>query len=311
MIRNTMGSGSKLGIILLGVAWLYQGYAAVKPLPVHTLVHDGLERRYAVYRPSGVAESGDVMLVLHGSGGDADRIRAFTGRRFEELADRHGFVVAYPLGFEGNWNGCRTASPFSANALNVDDVGFLLAVSRTVNEAANGKGRTFVFGFSGGGHLALRLALEARTEFTAVAAVGANLPAAGHSDCRASNEAPPAVLVINGTEDPINPYQGGPVVLPAALGGARLGPVLSASDTLAVFTARGSYRQAQPEQVGAGVTRVRWQGRGQPDLALVTVAGGGHTIPQDGVSFPPVAGPHTTTLDAPAAVWQFFARQNR
>lgn len=42
----------------------------------------------------------------------------------------------------------------------------------------------------------------------------------------------PAVLLINGTADPINPFEGRDVVLPPGLGGLILGRVLSSSETV-------------------------------------------------------------------------------
>lgn len=289
------------------------GTAPTTSLVHRTLSVDGREREYAVYRPEGLADDAGSLLVLHGSGGDVQRIRVFTGHRFESLADQHGFRVIYPKGFEGNWNGCRHEAPTSANRLDVDDVGFLHAVLDRETPAG---GRRVVFGFSGGGHMAFRLALEAPDTVSGIAAAGANLPIPENNDCSPVGNGPlPAVFLVNGTEDPINPYDGGPVIMPAALGGAGLGAVRSSRDTARYFAARNGHSSSPhllrgADRDGDPATRSvwsMWTSPGRPAVALVTIEGGGHTIPQPGVRFPELAGPHSADLDAPLAAWRFMS----
>jgi poly(3-hydroxybutyrate) depolymerase/protein-S-isoprenylcysteine O-methyltransferase Ste14 len=278
------------------------------------------ERSFVLYRPRHLAEGAPLFLVLHGSGGDASRIRGLTASRFERLADEHGFVVVYPEGFEGNWNGCREQAPFSANRLGVDDVGFvrdLVADLRLGNFSGSPLGAhgVFAFGFSGGGHLALRLALEAPELVSGVAVVGASLPPAHARDCPLPGRLATPVLLVEGTDDPINPYRGGEVVLPAELGGAALGPVLSAEETARYLASRAGHRSPPRVEAGrevdgdptTGIERRTWRTPGTPPITLITVIGGGHTIPQPGASFPAIVGRQTAELDAPAEVWEFFA----
>jgi polyhydroxybutyrate depolymerase len=106
---------------------------------------------------------------------------------------------------------------------------------------------TFAFGFSGGAHLALRLALETPDLLTAITAVGANLPAPSGNDCRLRDaEMAPSLLLINGSADPINPWEGGRVLLPEALGGHDLGTVVSArADGRLVRPARRAGRRGR------------------------------------------------------------------
>lgn len=304
-------------VFCLLVPALHAGPETGSTTPTTSLVHrtlslDGREREYTVYRPSDLALDAASLLVLHGSGGDVQRIRAFTGRRFESLADQHGFRVIYPQGFEGSWNGCRDEASSSANRLDVDDVGFL----RTVLERETPAGaRRMAFGFSGGGHMAFRLALEAPDTISGIAAAGANLPTPENNDCTPVEHGPlPAVILVNGTEDPINPYGGGPVIMPEALGGAGLGTVRSSFDTSLYFAARnghspGPHIRRGVERDGNPDTRFVWSMWASPELpavALVTIEGGGHTIPQSGVRFPELAGPHSADLDAPLAAWRFM-----
>jgi hypothetical protein len=64
-------------------------------------------------------------VLMHGSDENGARIRIETGYGFERLADEHGFAVVYPDGYEGYWNACNIVGDYSANKLNIDDVGFL------------------------------------------------------------------------------------------------------------------------------------------------------------------------------------------
>ncbi len=59
---------------------------------------DGVKRNYLVHAPDGLyrGKAVPLLLVLHGGGGTSKQILRSTGGRFNELADRAGFVVAYP-----------------------------------------------------------------------------------------------------------------------------------------------------------------------------------------------------------------------
>jgi len=88
-----------------------------------------------------------------------------------------------------------------------DDVGFVLAILDLVAESVRfDPDRVFVTGASNGGMMTFRLALEANDRFTAAAAVIANLP--DPSECRPLVD-PIPMLIMNGTDDPLMPYEGG------------------------------------------------------------------------------------------------------
>ena len=53
-----------------------------------------------------------------------------------------------------------------------------------------------------------RLALEKPEAFAALAVIAANLPVDENFNCQKSDK-PVSIAIINGTEDPINPYHGG------------------------------------------------------------------------------------------------------
>src|SRR5437899_384166 len=80
--------------------------------------------------------------------------------------------------------------------------------------------------------LAYRLALELPDRIAAVAPVAASLPDDSNFDCKKSGK-PVAILILNGTADPMNPYEGGEVAL-YGLFGSR-GTVMSTDATVAYF----------------------------------------------------------------------------
>src|SRR5207248_10234414 len=85
---------------------------------------------------------------------------------FDELADKHGFLVVYPDGFDNTWNDCRRGSPFSSKRLKIDDAGFIKSlVNHEVTAHAVDRKRVFAAGWSNGAQLAYRLALEYPEDF--------------------------------------------------------------------------------------------------------------------------------------------------
>lgn len=273
----------------------------------------GLSRLYSVYVPEGLGAGAPLVLVFHGSDGDARQARAAFGWEWDRLADEHGFVVAYPEGYEGHWNDCRAAGPYAANRLDVDDVGFTRAlVARLVERRGVDPARVYATGISNGGQMALRLALEAPELVRAVAPVIASLPAEGNLDCAPSGR-PVSMLVMNGTADPMNPYEGGTVALYGLVG--NRGEVLSTEATAGYFAAlaghdRPGVREALPDPAprdGTSIERTRWAAPGRAEVVLYAVHGGGHTVPHPRVRFPRLLG--RTSADAVAAeqIWEFFA----
>lgn len=249
------------------------------------------------------------MLVLHASGGNASSIRRQTGYGFEMLAQRHGFVVVYPEGIGGYWNDCRRAGRFAAKRLGIDDVGFLRTLAAELRER-DGVRSVFAAGFSNGGHMCFRLALEAPDLVSAMAVYGANMPTADNSVCRTATRFVPA-LVVNGTRDPINPYGGGRVSI---FGWDDRGTVHASAETLALLAAPlGADVVRTPATVVVGrdgadtsVDRESVVG-GAGEVVLYTVHGGGHAIPQPGFRFARIVGRTEPRFDAPAASWELFA----
>lgn len=267
-------------------------------------------RRYRVYVPAGLPPNAPLLLVLHGEGQDAHAIRQATGYGFERLADQKGFAVVYPEAFKKHWNDGRRNVRCHARRQGVDDKVFLCAViSEMAKQRDIDPARVFVFGYANGGHMAFRMAMEVPERVTAIAVVGASLPTQENSITRPRGEPVPA-LIVNGTQDPINPYMGGLITL---FGFGDRGEVMSSRATAESF-ARLNHAQwassvdLDPIQSGDAtrVVRETWSTGGIPRVLLYSVLGGGHVIPQPVGRTRPLLGAKTSALDTPMAVCAFF-----
>jgi polyhydroxybutyrate depolymerase len=120
------------------------------------------------------------------------------------------------------------------------------------------------------------------------------------------------MLILTGTEDPINPYAGGNV----EVWGKSRGAVQSAPASarywveLAGYSGEGEYR-AWPEtdkHDGTSVESLRWDKPGKVPVSLVTIRGGGHTFPHPIYSAPRILGKSSHEVDAAEVIWNFFSQ---
>jgi polyhydroxybutyrate depolymerase len=297
-------------LVLGGCRWAEVGGLADRQVGDHTLTYAGLERTYTLRIPAGYADDEPMPLVLelHGGGGNGPRMCSTEGG-VHELAEQVGFIVACPDGVQGNWNDGRAIDRYRAHAEHIDDVGFLLAlVDQLAASYSIDRERLFVTGPSNGGMMTLRLACEAPGTFAAAAAIIASLPA--DLDCQPAQ--PISILLMNGTEDPLMPYDGGQV----RFFRQELGGVISTADTVAFWVAANdcdptpvSEHLPDLDPQDATRTRVdRYTGCADGvSVVLYEVAGGGHTLP-GGAQYAPrfVIGRVSRDFHAGEAVWGFF-----
>lgn len=303
-------------VVLLSIVAALLGYFVYAPDPIEPTLSgdftrgaidsDGVTRTYRLYVPRPLPPHAPLVVVLHGSGESGAQIRRETGYGFDRLADRHGFVVAYPDARTFDWNDCSRVGDFAVDGREADDVGFVLAlVDRLAGEHDLARDRIFATGVSAGGFMALRLALEAPTRFRAVAAVSAGVPAPSNFKCRAIPGA--SVMLMNGTKDPLVPYGGGEVSLLGLF--YKTGEVLSSPSSAGFLAALNGIAEPDVgERSSVDVERRLWRGRTGVDVELVTIVGGGHGMPQGAWRRPRLLGPSPMTPDGPALIWEFFAR---
>ncbi len=283
-----------------------------------TLTHGALEaggrkRTYLLYVPHGLAKAAPLVVVMHGSGENGAQMRQAAGYGFDRLADEHGFAVVYPNGYEGYWNGCNIIGDYSANTLNIDDVGFLTALAdKLVRDTGIDPRRVFATGVSRGGSMALRLALEAPSRFRAVASVSDSVPVPDNFKCKPEGHGTSSVMIMNGTDDPLVPFNGGEVNLLGLF--VKRGRVLSARQSGQYF-ADLNHIAGQPQTQltqmtdGVAVERVQWRSGGKIEVELDAIHGGGHGIPQPYQRHPRLLGPSPSEPNGPDMIWAFFEHQ--
>lgn len=194
---------------------------------------DDLVRSYTFFVPKGLKKNSRLIFVLHGSTMKADLMISATGYQFNRLANTsEDKIIVYPQGFETYWNDCRKSATYGSNLLNLSEADFFKAIiAKFRAEYAIDTSRVFVTGFSNGGHLVYKLAMENPDLFKGFAAVSANLPVESNNDCR-SKSLPVSILIANGTTDPISPFNGGPVL---AGDGMNRGDVMSSLNSVQYF----------------------------------------------------------------------------
>jgi polyhydroxybutyrate depolymerase len=271
-----------------------------------TIVVAGYERKFLYYLPEKMGKTPKVIFVLHGSWDNGKIIRAFTGYEFDQIADQEGFIVAYPDGYCGGWNEIRIKSPLKANKRDVDDLRFFESMITYFKEQYNANpDSNLIFGFSNGGQMAFRLALEIPERISAIATVGASLPIPGNSKFPYKNLPKSiSVMLIHGTDDKVVPFHGGEVSIMKII---RYGKVYSAEIT-ADFWRRAAGHDQAPEIHIIGDVEVRtWISPHLPLIKSLYVHGGGHTIPNQKYTFPNQADLTNQDISTVQIAWEFFS----
>lgn len=195
-----------------------------------TLVWDGLERHYLEYVPTSYSSgnAAPVMFCLHDMGDHA--ADAFNAINPIDFAEAKGWIMVFPQAVDwtyslpmnlGNfpmgpsWNaGIHVDAPvmFMGNpyVLNVDvnpdvdDTGFLIKTLQTLEEAYNiDADSVFFCGFSLGGFMSHRMAIEHGDVINSIAAVSGNVGSAMSTLTPVANV---NVLQIHGTADTVVSY---------------------------------------------------------------------------------------------------------
>ncbi|MCQ2280362.1 MAG: T9SS type A sorting domain-containing protein [Bacteroidales bacterium] len=157
-----------------------------------TINHGGTDRQYLEYVPSSYNAStpAPVLFVLHGLGDDMANM--FNASGFRSIANQHGWIIVTPQALEANisllgqtmsigtaWNSGVSASLLGNNIVindGVDDSGLMMAILDDLIANYNvDQSKVYVTGFSMGGFMANRLAIEHGDRITAIASVSGTI----------------------------------------------------------------------------------------------------------------------------------------
>ena len=274
------------------------------------LLWQGIERHYAVHGAAqGLSFPAPLVVVLAGLGQDLESLHHWLP--IDPVADRRGFVVAYPEAVGGKWSYWRGGGILvpDRGAEEVDDLGFISAVVETlVKEGTADPKRVYVTGISRGALMTWSLACERADLFSAVAPLSSAMTAWQASNCHPSRPLP--IIAVDGTEDPVQFYDGFfyPPPLPR---------LISVPETMAFWWrlsgCTGEAVKRLPHRVVDDRTlieRYEWTGcaSGVPVL-LFRVVGGGHQPPSlanDAPVRPEHFGRRSRDMETAEEIWNVF-----
>lgn len=173
-----------------------------------TVTVDGRQREYIIHLPPNYRNTAKlpVLFGLHGGGGTYENTIKFYN--LNDLADKNGFLVIYPNAIGKSWTIPGFSTRAKGNDSTVDDVHFISVLMDTVVQHYKGDStEIFTTGISRGGEFSLYLAYKLSSRIRAIAPVCANVPKSVLKSYSFSHPTP--VLLINGTDDPLIPYNGG------------------------------------------------------------------------------------------------------
>jgi polyhydroxybutyrate depolymerase len=318
---------------------------AVQQDKPETVTVEDVNRTFLVHLPNGYDPKTKypVVLVLHDADNDAlDMVRL---SRFDATADQHGVIAVYPNALRRRWTNLEESSQQQnrggyggrhggmgggmgggiggggmgrgrggqgggrgAGRQSSNDLAFFNALLDQLDtEYSVDDNRVYATGFSDGGFMDFQLGCNLANRIAAIAPVGAEMAKSQEEFCKNWTFRPVALLMINGTEDPVLPYKGRSTA-PATI---------SAPDTAKDWAktagcSKSAQRTTLPPRASGGLqTNVDsysdcTQGA---EVVLYSVVDGGHFWPGGEQPYVPAnkIGRSGDDLDANELIWKFFA----
>lgn len=299
--------------------WMRIGFvallAAAPAASADTIDVNGVKRSYTVQLPA--KKPAPMVVVLHGkTQRGADMI---TRTAWPLIAKRDGFAVVYPDGLNNSWADARPEERRAGRGPpeGTDDVAFIAKlVEKLVADGTADAKRVYVTGISNGGAMAMTLVCARADLFAAGASVIMNLTDESAAACHPSRSLP--MLMMNGTVDPLIPYEGGRGSSYFAADG-----FWSTTKTMAFWRSINGCDASDaavtdlPDKNPADqstVTRISSHCSAGHDVVLYRVNNGGHRMPGlfPDAHFPKLAagllGPQNGDIDGADTIWAFFSQ---
>ena len=269
----------------------------------------GRIRTYHVHLPPGLDAQKPLPLVfvLHGGGGWGLQMERFSG--FSALSDKHGFIACYPDGVDRNWFDGRAVNDSKAHREKIDDASFIDALVDAIHRKhpVDPK-RIYATGISNGGFFSHYLGAKLSNRIAAIAPVVGGLAPVVAADFKPAQ--PVSVLVLQGTDDPLVPFNGG------AIPHGR-GETVSTATAISKWAdhngCKAGVDDTLPDKDAADETRIKRTtysgGKSATEVILYTIEGGGHTWPGGPQYLPEfMVGRVSKDIDANEVIWDFFSK---
>lgn len=272
-----------------------------------TITVDGSRRDYRIFLPSRYNPSTPlpVVLVFHPTGMSSATAVKFSG--FSQEAECRGFIAVYPnsagLGGSRSFNAGGLSGHLQRNA--TDDVKYIDHLLSDLSAWVQiDTRRLYATGFSNGGMMCYRLALEMPHRFAAIAPISGTMAIRGV--CEAS---PIPILHIHGTKDRIVPISGPNSLTPRNL------DFMSVNETLQFW--RSINQSSTIPEVGwlpdttrdrmRILQRVYLSEATGAEIRYIEIQGGGHWWPGDRTLLGRLS-KSTRDIDGPQFIWEFLRR---
>lgn len=275
-----------------------------------------VEREFYYYVPDKILPNPVLIFALHGSTMSAKQMQLVTGHEFDRLADEYrNAVIVYPQGYNQYWNDCRNFDSKEKRP-EMDDLQFFeKMIDFFADKFHVDKKKIFVMGYSGGGQMCYRLAKERSSLFRGFAAISASLPADINDNCAGSNQ-PVSILIMNGTADPINPYQGGAMETGDH---SNHGSVISTEETIQYWKKLSNCDSVRPKtstfpDINPGDHSSVQEfdflcSMTKKEITLIKINNGGHNIPNpEFFLWPKKVGNLNKDIRAPKVVFDYFMK---
>ena len=288
-----------------------------KKLQYFDLSWQGETRRTELFIPENIKMPSPIVLMLHGAGGNS--LMAAKQTDWCAKADKEGFIVAFPNGlpFDPDRSSSFLRNPQVWNSgverggirvSDTDDVGFIgelidqLKIKYSIDER-----KIFAAGFSNGGGMCWRLALELSEKLTAMAAVCSYLTV---SEPWHQTRSIPALLIAC-LEDPLVPVDGGAVKDIWSRAEIMRPSVRISVEQYASFS--GCSPRPTVRQINPDVSQLTYgPGKDGCMVEFYTVADAGHAYPGGPrLLSERIAGKATDALNATDVIWEFFKTGGR
>ncbi len=299
-----------VGIATIPVVSVVAQVAFRAPRGMRSLTVGTLEREFLVHVPANLGSSPvPLVFVFHGGNGQATGTMGLTG--FSEVADKETFIVVYPQGIGRNWNDGRVTQVSEAHRDNVDDLAFFDALlAALTREYRVDTKRVYATGISNGAIFSHYLAANRAEKIAAIAPVVGGIATPFNKRFKPSQ--PVSVLMIQGTDDPLVPYNGGRI---AGRERQDRGSIIGTDEAIRLWT-RVNGCDSEPitkplldrdANDGCRSEEQRWTGgRGRTEVVLWKVQGGGHTWPSGPRYLPERLIGRVTRDFGSAEFWEFF-----
>jgi len=280
-----------------------------------TISINGVTRTFTAMLPG--VRPAPFVIALHGGRQAGEDLAMRTS--WPALAKREDFGVVFPDALNRTWADFRSAEMRRGRTPpdGTDDVAFIAAlIAKYVGDGSADPRRIYITGVSNGGAMTMTLVCAHADLFAAAASVIMNLADDPAAVCHPSRPVP--MLMMNGTADPLIPYEGG-------RGSSRFAAdgYWSTEKTLAFWRRINGCEEQDATSTDlddrdstdeSTVTLIDSRCPEGRDVVLYRINDGGHRMPSSSsdTRFPRMVkymlGPQNHDIEGAEAIWAFFKR---